>query len=250
MSTELIFMLVLAGLFAASLIVSIVKNFKNSISLSEQSQSSQESNADDAQKTCAPEQGVVEEESLTESQETVEEQTAQEQVAATTAEIGDVLDDEEDDREIYGRRVTFMEKMLELDVRTQEYYDEINNEFNTYRKLHARISRRFVSYRFGKKLVAKISIRGRTMKMHFALDVKDFEEKIYFQKDLSDVKSYVETPFTVKVKSDRGLKRAISLIDALAIKEGMEKKTRTTYKDSMEEIRHLVMEMKKEEQQV
>ena len=84
------------------------------------------------------------------------------------------------------------------------------------------------------------------MKLHLALDCKDFEERIYFQKDLSDVKTYAETPFTVKVKSDRGLKKAISLIGALALKEGMEKKTRTNYIDSMEEVRHLVMESKKD----
>ncbi len=175
-------------------------------------------------------------------------EATEEVAAAFAAEIGDVLDDEEDDREIFDRRTTFAEKMLALDVRTQEYYDELNNEFISYRKLHERVSGRFVSYRFGRKLVAKISVRGRTMKLHLALDCKDFEEKIYFQKDLSEVKSYAETPFTVKVKSDRGLKRAKALIEALALKEGMEKKTRTAYKDSMEEIRHMVMEKQKEDE--
>ncbi len=179
--------------------------------------------------------------------ETAHAEAAESEAAAAddTAEIGELIDDE-DDREIFNRRVSFCEKMLELDVRTQEYYDEIVNEFNSYRKIHKRLSNRFVSFRFGRKLVAKISARGRTMKLHLALDCKDFEERIYFQKDLSDVKTYAETPFTVKVKSDRGLKKAISLIGALALKEGMEKKTRTNYVDSMEEVRHLVMESKKD----
>ncbi len=152
------------------------------------------------------------------------------------------LEDEEDDREIATRIRTFAEKMLDIDVRTQEYYDTLNNEFLTYRKMHARISKKCASYRFGRKLIAKISIRGKTMKLHLSLDVTKFPENIYFQKDMSDVKSYVETPFTVKVKSDRGLKKALELVQALVTKEGVEKKTRYTAVDSMEEIRHIVTE--------
>lgn len=172
-----------------------------------------------------------------------------EEVAVTEAPSEDeneVLEDDEDDREFFGRTRTFAEKMLEMDVRTQEYYDDINNEFISYRKMHQRISRRCVSYRFGRKLVAKISVRGKTVKLHLALPVSEFPEKIYFQKDMSEVKLYAETPFTVKVKSDRGERRALSLITALCEREGIQKKTRSTPVDSMEEIRHLVLaELKK-----
>lgn len=165
---------------------------------------------------------------------------------AVTAEDDEPLEDDEDDREFFGRNRTFAEKMLEMDVRTQEYYDDLNNEFISYRKMHQRISRRCVSYRFGRKLVAKISVRGKTMKLHLALPVSEFPEKTYFQKDMSEVKLYAETPFTVKVKSDRGERRALSLVTALCEREGIQKKTRSTPVDSMEEIRHLVLaELKK-----
>ena len=91
------------------------------------------------------------------------------------------------------------------------------------------------------KLVAKITVRGKTMKLHLALDVKKFDEKIFFQKDLSDVKSYVEVPFTVKVKSDRGLKNALKLVDALMEAKAIESKTRYTEIDSIEALKEIAI---------
>ena len=72
----------------------------------------------------------------------------------------------------------------------------------------------------------------------FPLSV-DFEEKLYFQKDMRDVKSYQDVPFMVKVKSDRGLKRALELIDALSEKEKIEKKARYFPVDSIENLKNL-----------
>ena len=105
------------------------------------------------------------------------------------------------------------------------------------RKINPRVSSKGVSYRLGRDLVAKITIHGKTMKLHLALDVAAFEQKIYFQKDLSDKKAYEEVPFTVKVKSDRGLKNALKLIDALVEKKGIESKVRFNKADSIEDIK-------------
>ena len=103
--------------------------------------------------------------------------------------------------------------------------------------MHARVSAKGVSFRFGRDLVAKITYRGKTMKLHLALDINAFDEKVYFQKDMSDVKSYVEVPFTVKVKSDRGLKKAFELIEALTSKLGIEQKSRFEEVDAIAEIK-------------
>ena len=53
---------------------------------------------------------------------------------------------------------------------------------------------------------------------------------------MSDVKEYAEVPFTVKIRSDRALKNALKLIDALAEKQGFEKKTRFTEVDAIAEL--------------
>ena len=54
---------------------------------------------------------------------------------------------------------------------------------------------------------------------------------------MSDVKAYEEVPFTVKVKSERGAKNALKLIAALAEAHGLEKKTRSTPVDSIEDLK-------------
>ncbi len=124
------------------------------------------------------------------------------------------------------RRIPFTDKIGDMDEKTKEYVNAINNKFKSLRNINMRVSSRGVSYRNGRELVAKMTIRGKALKLHLALDPKAFDENIYFQKDLSGVKTHAEVPFTVKVKSDRGLKNALKLIDALIENKGLEAKTR------------------------
>ncbi len=133
-------------------------------------------------------------------------------------------------------RVPFKEKLLGSEGKIQGYYDELYNKFISLRKMHARVSAKGVSFRLGRELVAKITYRGKTMKLHLALDVDAFDEKVYFQKDMSDVKAYQEVPFTVKVKSDRALKKAFELIDALIEKFEIEAKSRYERVDAIAEL--------------
>lgn len=148
-------------------------------------------------------------------------------------------EDTEDDRFVV-KRTPFAEKMLTLDAKTQIYYEKIHNAFKALRKINPRISSKGVSYRLGRELVAKLSVRGKTLRLHLALNVNDFAQNIYFQKDLSDVKAYVEVPFMVKVKSDRGLKKALELVDALCQAKAIEKKTRFVEIDAIQELKEKI----------
>ena len=122
-------------------------------------------------------------------------------------------------------KLTFSQKIKALEDEL-DYFNQIYNRFISYRNLNVRVSSRYVSVRKGKKLVAKITVIGKTLKLHLALNVLDFNKNVYFQKDLSALKSYKEVPFTVKVRSPRGLKNALVLIDAMCEKQGIEKKVR------------------------
>ncbi len=176
----------------------------------------------------------------------VEEEPAQEEVKEVIEEVAEevavaeqAIDDDEDVEKI--RRIPFAEKLLVLDPKVHGYYDEINNKFKSMRKINARVSTKGVSYRLGRDLVAKLTIRGKTMKLHLALDVNKFEDNIYFQKDMSDVKAYAEVPFTVKIRSDRGMRNASKLIDALVLEKGIEYKTRFNQVDSIAQIKELIV---------
>lgn len=180
-------------------------------------------------KTC-----VVEKKSSVEPTKTQEAKTAsvKEEVAPSSEQAVEEADEVDEikigdiESNIVAKRIPFAVKLLELDDKVQGYYDNINNAFYGYRKVNIRLSMKGVSYRFGKELIAKVTIRGKTMKLYLALDVAKFNDRVYFQKDSSNVKAYAEVPFTVKVKSDRGLKNALNLIKAMCEEKGIVPKTR------------------------
>ena len=167
-------------------------------------------------------------------EEIIEPASTEVAVTEDTLVIGDIEEGGSDKK-----GVPFSQKMLSLEKETQDYYDVLNNALLSLRRIHGRVSQKGVSYRLGRDLVAKITVRGKTLRLNLALETKDFEEGRYFQKDMRDVKSYQDVPFMVKIKSDRGLKRALELIDALVEKEKIERKARYFPVNSIEKLKAL-----------
>ena len=164
-------------------------------------------------------------------EEKVEEVIATEEVV-TTEEDELAVSDAQEGIDV-AKRVAFAEKLLGLEEKVHGYFDTIYNKFISLRKINPRISTKGVSFRYGRKLVARLTIRGKTMRLHLALDCNAYDKKIYFQTDMGDVKSYVEIPMMVKVRSDRGFKNAMKLIDNLIEKEAIESKTRYNKVDAL-----------------
>ena len=160
---------------------------------------------------------VVEEEVVEVAEEAVLEQAIE---VAPTIAIKEVVEDDEEALEnseegSASYHVPFVDKIETADESIKEFFKALDEKLTSYKKVHGRISQKCASYRVGRELKAKISLRGKTLKLHLALDINAFNEKIYFQKDYKDIKAYEEVPFTVKVKSERGLKNAFKLIEAL-----------------------------------
>ena len=177
-----------------------------------------------------------------EKQEILNEQSNAEENIEEQLKIGSItsLPSETENQKIIEDRKIFAKKVLFCSVNTQDYYNELNNKFLSFKKIKARISKRCVSYRKGRVLVAKITIRGKTLKLHLALDVKDFNKNVYFQTDLSNFVTYKDVPFAVKVKSSRGCKRAIELIDALASKFNLQRDNNYQYIDSFVALKEFI----------
>ena len=171
-------------------------------------------------------------------EEKIEEVTATEEVA-TTEEDELAVSDAQEGIDV-AKRVAFAEKLLGLEEKVHGYFGAIYNKFISLRKINPRISTKGVSFRYGRKLVARLTIRGKTMRLHLALDCNAFDKKIYFQTDMGDVKSYTEIPLMVKVRSDRGFKNAMKLIDALIEKEAIESKTRYNAVDALAALKQTI----------
>lgn len=117
---------------------------------------------------------------------------------------------------VYSR--SFLSKLMKSCDDYKRYYSVIKNELLSYRRVHSRYSWPRESFRYSRALVAAMAVRGKTLCLYLALDPHDeqqFKPNKYHQRDVSDVKLYSDVPFMVRVKSERGLKRALALIAIL-----------------------------------
>ena len=198
------------------------------------------------------EQAIVEEEPVIEEAVVTEEAIAvieQAPVEAQDAVIEEAVVTEEAPQEVLDAeivklnnlkqrvKVPFNKKLLSLNSEIKEFFSEVHNELISYKKLNYRVSFKGITYHVGRKNVAKMVVRGRTLKLHLALDVNDYPKTVYFQESLANVKAYQDVPFTVKIKSKRGKNNAIKLIVSLAEKNGYVKKEGETKENILKQLK-------------
>ena len=165
----------------------------------------------------AAEQAVEEEQPAAEEEEqpaAAEEEEAQaEETVAPAEESAAAVTEERPALNIpIGKRRTFAEKILEADDDNKAIYNMLKNELMSYKKVNNRLTKTIDIFKFKSTYLAKISIAGKTVKLHLALDPKDYAETKYHQKDLGEKKTYEFVPLALKVKSDRSKKYAVELI--------------------------------------
>ncbi|MDE6276273.1 MAG: hypothetical protein K2M75_07070 [Clostridia bacterium] len=115
---------------------------------------------------------------------------------------------------------TFTAKLIQSEDRVKDYYTELKNELLSYKKVHARMSKKRESFNFGRTCLARLTIRGKTLRLHLALDANDYAETKYLVEDTSSVKSLADTPLMYRIKNDRRLKYAKDLIAAVMAQVG------------------------------
>ena len=125
---------------------------------------------------------------------------------------------------------SFKAKMMLASEETKEYFAKIVNGLLKYTKVKMRESQQYVTFKRGKNLLCKIAVRGKTLCVHFALEPSRLDDK-YFITDLSGVRKFAETPSMLKVKSERGVKYAFELIDAVRERFGLTENAK--YKESV-----------------
>lgn len=122
-----------------------------------------------------------------------------------------------------GKKRTFAEKMLEADDENKAIYNMLKNEIMSYKKVSNRLTKTIDIFKFKGTYLAKISIAGKTVKLHLALDPNEYAATKYHQQDLGEKKKYEFVPLALKVKSDRSKKYAVELIEDVMQKAGLVK---------------------------
>ena len=134
----------------------------------------------------------------------------------------------------------FVNRIVDANEQTQEFYNAIKNELLSYKKIRSRISKKYETFRFGRSLMVKLSLAGQTLKLFLALDPNEFERNTYFHKDVSHKKAYQETPLLIRLKSRRSIKRAKELIKIMMEKSNVVVNPKYEEKDYKNELINLV----------
>ena len=117
---------------------------------------------------------------------------------------------------ISGTAKTYAEKLAALEPDKLAQVEAIRTALlGKDKKVHERISKKCATYNLGRKVLAKISIIGKSVRLHLALDPAAEEFQKYPLKDLSDKASYSDVPAMLRISSDLAFRRALKMIEAL-----------------------------------
>ena len=133
-----------------------------------------------------------------------------------------VEEEEEEGKKLSIQRIPFAEKIVKADKELQEKYNEIKSELLAY-GASSRVSVGCDTFRLHRKPYVKITIVGKTLKVYYALDAKDFVDSPIPVVDASDKVAYEEVPALLKVKSNLSVKRAKELAELAFGKDGFKK---------------------------
>lgn len=116
-------------------------------------------------------------------------------------------------------------RLAEPDVKDD--FVTISNALLGYDGVKMRESNRFVTFYRGRTTLARINVVGKTLYVYFATDPETVDVK-YHVRNVSERKSYADTPSLLRVRSVRALKYALELVDKVSADNGIT----PTYKPS------------------
>ncbi|MGN1077268.1 MAG: hypothetical protein ACI4ST_02015, partial [Candidatus Gallimonas sp.] len=118
-------------------------------------------------------------------------------------------------------RYSFLARLILAGDPAQEYYTQIKNHLLSYRKVGSRISWNHEQFSAGRKKCARMKMKGKTLYLYLPLEANLQEEKYR----LADVSGAADGgfPSLLRVRSERGVKYAKELIDAVMAAAGIEK---------------------------
>lgn len=113
---------------------------------------------------------------------------------------------------------SFIVKVAGLDDIQKGYYSQVKNKFLSYKKVRSKISFRWEAFYYGRQLLAKFQVRGKSITAFFALDEKDIEGTKYRVKKVENSKAYEQVPYKFKFCSPRKTKYACEMADIVIAK--------------------------------
>ena len=116
-----------------------------------------------------------------------------------------------------------MSRLIQAEEPIQDYYTVVKNALLSYKGVKARTSWNFESFNKGRIQCAKLNVKGSAFQVYLGLDPNEYNANKYHFVDVSDKPKLDKVPMLLKVKSDRGLKYVLELIEEMMNKLGMER---------------------------
>ena len=128
--------------------------------------------------------------------------------------------------------------LIQAPLEVKDAYDQIRNKIDGYKDVKTRKSfTRFTFYKGRTNLVVlKTSSKSKYLYIYYNLD-KSYLDSKYHLKDVSNVKRLEETPLLLKVKSNRGLKYALELIEEVMKNNSIQELDNKVYTDYKKDIK-------------
>ena len=123
---------------------------------------------------------------------------------------------------------SFTARMIQAPADVQERYETLKNALLSYKKVNARVSWSYESFKSGRTQLAKFAIRGKTLCLFLAIDPSKLEDSKYNVADVGSAKKYSTVPCRLRLTSKRSVKWGLELIEMLAEKEQLVKNPKFT----------------------
>ncbi|MDE6189025.1 MAG: uL15 family ribosomal protein, partial [Clostridia bacterium] len=136
---------------------------------------------------------------------------------------------------VYRPKYTYPVKLKLSNDTVKGFYTDLKNEFLSY-GIKSRISKTKENFNFSRDNIARLCIRGKTMKLYIALDPNELDNSYFHHKDAGEKKTYAEIPTMVRIKSRKSVAKSKELIAMLAEKLELKKKRRFQPKDFSEDL--------------
>ncbi len=107
------------------------------------------------------------------------------------------------------------QRILEAPEETRDRYRDIVDYATANMGVNVKESRKYHTIKKGGKNIARISLRGKALRVYLALDPKDFINTEHKFSDASTVKEHEKFPMLVKITSQRKIDSVKELIDEL-----------------------------------
>lgn len=122
-------------------------------------------------------------------------------------------------------RYSFLARLILAGDPVQDHYTEIKNYLLSHEKVKSRVSWEHESYSVGRKKCARLNVKGKTLFVYLPLTVGEVDEK-YRLTAVSGTIAEQGFPSLLRVKTARGVKNALALIDRVMAGLGIGKPSR------------------------